>query len=350
VLHWHLVDDDGWRIQIKKYPLLTKVGAWRKEIGFGLDPKDSTTYGPDGRYGGFYTQNDIREVVHYAAVRHITIVPEIEMPGHSSAALAAYPQFSCEGGPYSTDRHKGAKNGVYCVGNDGTFVFLQNILKEVFALFPGQYIHVGGDEVPTSNWAECPKCQARKKAEHLTSDRQLESYLIQRMEKFINAHGRSLIGWSEIREGGLAKNAALMDWIGGATEGATAGHDVVMTPNNDCYLDHYQSRDHSKEPRAIGGFLPLRQIYGYEPIPANLAPEFQSHILGAQGNLWTEFIPNLSRAEYMIFPRECALAEVTWSPKQERNFDDFLRRLEIDERRLDQMGVNYRRHPLDVGQ
>jgi len=347
--HWHLVDDDGWRIEIKKYPRLTEVGAWRKGIGFKFDPKDSTAYGPDGRYGGYYTQKDIREVVRYAAERQITIVPEIEMPGHSCAALAAYPEFSCTGRPYTTDRNGGVNDGVYCAGNDGSFVFLQNILTEVFALFPGKYIHVGGDEVPTRNWAKCEKCQARKKAENLKNDRQLESYFIQRMEKFINAHGRSLIGWSEIREGGLAQNAALMDWIGGATEGASAGHDVVMTPESFCYLDHYQSRDHSKEPRAIGGFLPLRKIYGFDPIPANLAPEFQQHILGAQGNLWSEYIPNLRHAEYMIFPREAALAEISWSPKESRNFDDFLRRLETDDRRLDQMGVNYRRNPLDIG-
>jgi hexosaminidase len=352
VLHWHLVDDDGWRIEIKKYPRLTEVGAWRKSIGFGFDPKDSAAYGPDGRYGGYYTQADIREVVRYAAVRHITIVPEIEMPGHSSAALAAYPQFSCAGSSahFSTDREKGQTDGVYCAGNDETFDFLQNVLKEVFTLFPSKYIHVGGDEVSTSNWSKCEKCQARKKAEGLQNDRQLESYFIQRMENFINANGRSLIGWSEIREGGLAKHAALMDWIGGATEGARDGHDVVMTPESDCYLDHYQSRDHNKEPRAIGGFLPLSKIYAFDPIPKKLEPEFQPHILGAQGNLWSEFIPNLRHAEYMIFPREAALAEVTWSPKDARNFDNFLLRLPADERRLDQMGVNYRRNPLDVGQ
>jgi hexosaminidase len=223
-------------------------------------------------------------------------------------------------------------------------------LTEVFALFPSKYIHIGGDEVTTEYWAKCDKCQARKKAEGLTSDRQLQSYFIQRMEKFINANDRLLIGWSEIREGGLAKNAALMDWIGGATEGASAGHDVVMTPEKDCYLDHYQSRDHAKEPIAIGGFLPLRNAYAFDPIPANLAPEFQKHILGAQGNLWTEFIPNLRHAEYMIFPRESALAEVAWSPKDVRNLDDFLRRLETDQRRLDVMGVNYRHNPLDTGE
>jgi hexosaminidase len=348
--HWHLVDDQGWRIEIKKYPLLTEVGGWRNGIGFKLDPKASTAYGPDSRYGGYYTQDDIREVVRYASVRHITIVPEIEMPGHCDAALAAYPEYSCNGGPYTTDVNGNKYPGVFCAGNDQTYVFLENVLKEVFALFPGKYIHIGGDEVVTKNWANCEKCQARKQAEHMLSDRELQSYFIRRMEKFINANGRTLMGWSEIRKGGLAQNAVVMDWIGGGVEAASAGHDVVMTPAGDCYLPHYQSRDHSKEPRAPGEFLPLSRIYAFDPIPSKLAPEFQSHILGAQGTLWTEFIANLPHAEYMIFPRESAMAEVTWSPKDARNFDDFLRRLAIDQRRLDAMGINYRRNPLDVGE
>ncbi len=348
--HWHLVDDQGWRIQIKRYPRLTEVGAWRTGVNFGLDPKATTAYGPDGRYGGFYTQANIREVVRYAARRHITIVPEIEMPGHSSAALAAYPQYSCTGGPFSTDHDGGVFPGVYCAGNDETFEFLDNVLSEVFDLFPGKYVHVGGDEVPTTTWKECPKCQARKKAENLTSDRQLESYFIQRIEKYINAHGKTLIGWSEIREGGLAQNAVVMDWIGGAVEAASAGHDVVMTPQKYCYLDHYQSRDHAKEPKAIGGFLPLHEVYEFEPVPADLPAEFQSHILGPQGNLWAEYIPNIKHAEYMIFPRESAMAEVGWSSKDSRNFDDFLLRLKTDERRLEAMGVNYRKNPTDTGE
>jgi hexosaminidase len=347
--HWHLVDDQGWRIEIKQYPRLTEVGAWRKGINFHLDPKSSTAYGPDGRYGGFYTQEDIREVVRYAAARHITVVPEIEMPGHSSAALAAYPQFSCTGGPFSTDMDGGVFPGVYCAGNDGTFEFLENVLTEVFSLFPSQYVHVGGDEVPAKPWEDCQKCQARMKAEGLKDTRQLESYFIKRIEKIVNAHGKSLIGWSEIREGGLAQNAAIMDWIGGATEAATAGHNVVMTPTGYCYLDHYQSRDHSTEPHAIGGFLPLRQVYSFEPVPENLPAEFQAHIMGAQGNLWTEYIPSLQHAEYMIFPRETALAELTWSPKAARNWDDFLQRLQTDDRRLQEMGVNYRRNPTATG-
>jgi hexosaminidase len=345
VFHWHLVDDQGWRIEIKKYPRLTEVGAWRKSIGFNLDPKKTTAYGPDGRYGGFYTQDDIREVVAYAQARHITIVPEIEMPGHSSAALMAYPQFSCNGGPYSTDMPGGVFNGVYCAGNDATFAFLQDVLTEVFALFPGPYIHIGGDEVTTDNWKNCPKCQARMHEEGLTKESELEGYFIRRIEKFVNSRHRNLVGWSEIREGGLAANATVMDWIGGAVEAATSGHNVVMTPSTPvdyCYFDHYQSRDHSTEPRAIGGYLPLGRVYEFEPIPTNLPAQFQSHILGGQANVWTEYMPNFAHVEYMVFPRLLALAEVDWSPKDSRNWDDFMRRAEVDCARLDRLGVNHR--------
>jgi hexosaminidase len=341
--HWHLVDDQGWRIEIKRYPGLVRTGAWRKGINFGLDPKSSKAYDADGRYGGFYTQADIREVVAYAAARHITIIPEIEMPGHSSAALSAYPELSCTGGPFTPDVNGGVFDGIYCVGNPQATKFVQDVLTEVFELFPGKYVHVGGDEVPTTNWAHCPKCQAVMKKEGFKKEIELESYFIRGMEKFINAHGRSLIGWSEIREGGLAQNAAIMDWIGGAVEAATAGHDVVMTPLSDCYLDHYQSKNQSAEPHAIGGFLPLKQVYSYEPIPTNLPSQFQPHILGAQGNVWTEYMPNISHVEYMIFPRLNALAEVNWSPRTARNWPDFKRRLAVDSRRLEQLGVNYRR-------
>jgi hexosaminidase len=344
--HWHLTDDQGWRIEIKKYPRLTQVGAWRKGINFGLDPKASKAYGPDGRYGGFYTQADIREVVAYAQDRHITIVPEIEMPGHSTAALAAYPELSCTGGPFTTDTNGGIFEGIYCVGNPASGKFMEDVLSEVLPLFPGKYIHVGGDEVVTHNWAKCPKCQALMKKEGFKKEIELESYFIRQMEKFINAHGHSLIGWSEIREGGLAQNAAIMDWIGGAVEAASAGHDVVMTPTGYCYFDYYQSTNHSAEPGAIGGYLPLKQVYSLEPIPTNLPPQFQSHILGAQGNVWTEYMPSLSHVEYMAFPRLCALAEVAWSPAKPRDWDDFKRRLWIDSRRLDQLGISYRRESI----
>jgi hexosaminidase len=342
VFHWHLVDDQGWRIEIKKYPRLTEVGAWRKAIGFGLDPKASTAYGPDGRYGGYYTQDDIREVVAYAKARHIMIVPEIEMPGHSSAALMAYPQFSCTGGPFTTDLPGGIFNGVYCAGNDDAFGFVEDVLTEVFAMFPGPFVHIGGDEVLVDNWKHCAKCQARMREEGLTKESELEGYFIRRVEKFINAHHRRLVGWSEIREGGLAANATVMDWVGGATEAATAGHDVVMSPLADCYFDHYQSLDHSKEPFAIGGYLPLRQVYEFEPIPKDLAPEYQGHILGAQANVWTEYMPSFKHVQYMVFPRLFALAEVAWSPKTSRNWDDFSRRARVDCLRLDELGVNHR--------
>jgi hexosaminidase len=285
--------------------------------------------------------------VAYAAARHITIVPEIEMPGHSSAALAAYPQFSCTGGPFFPELKGGVFHGIYCTGNDETCIFLQNVLAEVFRLFPGKYIHIGGDEVPTDEWRHCPKDQAVIRREGLKNEGELEGYFIRRMGKFINAHGRTLIGWSEIRQGGLAQNAVVMDWIGGAVEAASAGHDVVMTPMDYCYLDHYQSKDHSTEPRAIGGFLPLDRVYSFEPIPANLAPPCQRHILGAQGNLWTEYIPSLSHAEYMLFPRMCALAEVTWSPRSSRDWNDFTRRLQLQYERFDQLGIHCRRNTSD---
>jgi hexosaminidase len=343
--HWHLTDDQGWRLEIKRYPRLTSIGAWRKSIGFGLDPKAGTAYGPDGRYGGFYTQKDVRELVAYAKARNITVVPEIEMPGHASAALAAYPQFSCFGGPYNTD--EGVLPGVYCAGKEETFEFVQNVLSEVCELFPGKYLHIGGDEVSPENWKKCPKCQAREAKENLKTEHELESYFIRRIEKFLNSKGRTLIGWSEIREGGLAKNATIMDWIGGAVESAREGHDVIMTPTEYCYLDYYQSTNNeTAEPKAIGGYLPLPQVYAFEPVPANLEPQFRSHIIGAQANLWTEYIASLQHAEYMTLPRLCAFAEVAWTSPDLRKYDDFMRRLQCHALRLDQLGVNYRRASL----
>jgi hexosaminidase len=348
--HWHLVDSDGWRIQINKYPKLTEIGAWREHSRVpnprprannletntahpAWAPALPTAYGPDGRYGGFYTQQEIREVVAYAGALHITIVPEIEMPGHSAAALLAYPELNCTGVQ---------RGQVYCAGKDASFDFLEGVLTEVFQLFPGKYIHIGGDEVNTRNWSRCDECQARMKAEGLTNVIQLQSYFIKRMEKFVNANDRKLVGWSEIMKGGLAPSATVMDWIGGAVESATAGHDVVMSPNADAYLDHYQSQDHSTEPWAIGDYLPLSKIYAFEPIPAKLDPQYQSHILGAQGNLWTEYVASFKHVEYMAFPRMCAMAEVDWSPKAARNWDDFSSRMKTHLVRLDELGVNYR--------
>jgi hexosaminidase len=340
VFHWHLVDDPGWRIEIKKYPKLTEVAGWRDGIDFGLDPKSSTAYGPDGRYGGFYTQDDIREIVAYATSLHITVVPEIEMPGHSGGALRARQDLGCSG----------KNTGVYCAGNEDTFVFLQDVLTEVFALFPSQYIHIGGDEVDKTAWHSCPKCQARMKAEGLKSEHELQSYFIRRIEKFINANHRDLLGWSEIREGGLAANATVMDWIGGGKEAAAEGHKVVMSPTGFCYFDYFQSQDTASEPRAIGGFLPLQKVYSFEPIPDGLPKDKESLILGGQGNVWTEFIASFKHVQYMTFPRLTALAEVTWSPKETRNWDNFKRRLQTQYKRFDVMEVNCRRdNTVEVG-
>jgi hexosaminidase len=341
--HWHLVDDQGWRIEIKKYPRLTSVGAWRAGIGFGLNPQFSTAYDRRGRYGGFYTQRDIREIVAYAAARHITIVPEIEMPGHSSAALSAYPQFACPDAKISLPAKGGVFTGVYCAGNDATYAFLGDILAEVAQLFPGKYIHIGGDEVVKSNWMACARCQARIKNEGLKGEKELQASFTRRIEKIVNAQGKSLIGWSEIREGGLAPSAALMDWRGGGAESAASGHDVVMAPTKFCYFDYYQSTNKlAAEPKAIGNFLPLKKVYAFDPLPPKLAPEFRARILGGQANLWTEYVPNLRQVEYMMFPRLEALAEADWSPKEKRSWEDFKARVTRNENRLDALGVNYR--------
>jgi len=351
VFHWHLVDDHGWRIEIKKYPRLTEIGAWRKNIGFELDKNESMAYGPDGRYGGFYTQADIREIVAYAQARHITIVPEIEMPGHSTAALAAYPELSCTGGPFDMDLDAGIFNGIYCAGNEASYKFLEDVLMEVFQLFPGDYIHIGGDEVPKNNWKHCEKCQALIKKEGLKNEEELQSYFIRRIEKFINAHGRKLVGWSEILQGGLAKNATVMDWIGGGAEAANSGHDVVMAANEFTYLCYYQSLDRPPKLKAARNYLPLEKTYAFDPIPAGLQPASTSHILGVEGCLWTVFFASMHEVEEMSFPRLCALAEIGWSPKSALNYDDFLSRLKNHQNRLDAAGVAYwNDHAVKIGE
>jgi hexosaminidase len=340
VFHWHLTDDQGWRIEIKKYPKLLTEGAWRNGVGFGLATNSTTAYGPDGRYGGFYSQEDIREIVAYASARHISIVPEIDMPGHSSVALRAYPEVSCSDGP----------SLVYSPAKEETYQFLEGVLTEVFELFPGQYIHVGGDEVNPGPWTKDPACQALMKREGLKTTSELENWFIKRIATFVHAHGKTLIGWSEIAHGGgLPEKAALMHYNGGGHEAAELGHDVVMTPTGSCYLNLYQSCDHVVEPLAFGGFLPLETVYAFEPIPKGLAADKQKHILGAQGSLWGECIANLKLAEYMLFPRLSALAEVTWSPQNARNLADFKRRLITNEQRLDQLGVHYRSSTLGNG-
>ena len=322
--HWHLVDDHGWRIEVPKYPRLTEAGAWRKHDE--IEPSETNApsadkFRPDGRYGGFYTRQDIREVVAYAAARHIMVVPEIEMPGHSEAALSAYPQFSCFGGPYSTDSDLSIHEGIYDPSNEGTFEFLDNVLDEVFRLFPGPYVHVGGDEVRRNYWNRSAACRALMKREGLESEDDLQSYFIKRMERFVNAHGKTLIGWSEILKGGLATNAVVMDWIGGGEQAAETGHDAIMTPIPYCYLDHYH------KPTAPDIYTPIQKVYSFEPVPAGLPAQFQPHILGAEGVLWTEYVASLPQAQRVIFPRECAIAEVTWSAKGERDWTGFQRRI-----------------------
>jgi hexosaminidase len=334
VFHWHLTDDQGWRIEIKKYPRLTTVGSWRKE-----------TLGDGQPHGGFYTQDDVREVVAFAKERYVTIVPEIEMPGHSTAALASYPELSCTGGPFDVQTKWRVFEDVFCAGNDRTFEFLQDVLTEVMDLFPGTYIHIGGDECPKTRWKVCPRCQARMKAEGLATEHELQSYFVRRIEKFLNAHGRRLLGWDEILEGGLPPNATVMSWrgIAGGIAAASSGHDVVMTPTSNCYFDYSQGR--SGEPGAIGAYLPLDSVYAYEPVPQGLSTADAVHILGAQGNLWTEYIPDAAKAEYMAFPRACAMSEVVWSPANRKNFDDFNARMAGQYDRLVARGVNVRIPP-----
>ncbi|MBI5645595.1 MAG: family 20 glycosylhydrolase [Ignavibacteriae bacterium] len=329
--HWHLTEDQGWRIEIKKYPKLTSVGAWRGE-----------TMGDGTRYGGFYTQKEIREVVEYAAQRFITVVPEIEMPGHSVAALAAYPELACTRGPFAVSTRWGVEDDVLCAGNDKVFTFLENVLSEVLALFPSKFIHIGGDECPKVRWKACAKCQARMKQHGLATEHELQSWFIQRVEKFLNSKGRRIIGWDEILEGGLAPNAAVMSWRGvaGGIEAAKAGHDVVMTPTSHCYFDYAQGR--SGEPTKAGGYIPADTVYMFEPVPAALTPDEARHVLGAQGNLWTEWIPDEKTAEYMVLPRLCALAEVLWSPKQGRSLESFHRRMAPQYARFVARGLNYR--------
>lgn len=338
--HWHLTEDQGWRIEIKKYPKLTEIGSVRKEtlIGHGRDPKkyDGTPY------GGFYTREDVKEIVAYAAERYITVVPELEMPGHSLAALASYPELGCTGGPYEVATRWGVFDDVYCAGKEETFNFLQDVLSEVIPLFPGQYFHIGGDECPKTRWEKCPLCQKRMKEQGLKTEHELQSYFVQRIEKFLNEKGKKLIGWDEILEGGLAPNAAVMSWRGeeGGIAAAKQHHFVVMTPGKYCYLDHYQS-DPKTEPLAIGGFLPLEQVYNYDPVPASLTKEEASYIMGAQGNVWTEYMKTPQYVEYMVYPRAAALAEVVWSPKESKNYADFKNRMVDELKRYDVYGINY---------
>ncbi|MCW3463614.1 glycoside hydrolase family 20 protein [Chitinophaga nivalis] len=344
--HWHLTDDQGWRVEIKKYARLQEISSKRKETMAGRYADGKY----DGKpYGGYYTQEQVKEVVKYAAERFVTVIPEIEMPGHSLAVLTAYPQLGCTGGPYEVGTRWGVYDDVYCAGNDSVYTFLQDVLDEVLELFPSRYIHIGGDESPKVRWQKCPKCQARMKQEHLKDEHALQSYFIQRMEKYLNSKGRQIIGWDEILEGGLAPNATVMSWTGiqGGITAARQKHNVIMTPGNYCYFDHYQSQS-TNEPLAIGGFTPVSEVYAYEPVPTELTKEEAVFIKGAQANLWTEYINNTSYLEYMVYPRATALAEVLWSATDKRNYNNFLERLKVHVHRLELKKVNYARHVFEV--
>jgi N-acetyl-beta-hexosaminidase/alpha-L-fucosidase len=335
--HWHLTEDQGWRIEIKKYPLLTEVGSCRSGTIIGHNPgtgDDST------EYCGYYTQDQIRDVVKYAADRYITIIPEIELPGHSSAALTAYPWLGCTGGPYHVQHNFGVFKDVFCAGNDSVFQFLDDVLDEVMALFPAKYIHIGGDECPKDSWKACPKCQKRIHDLGLHNEEELQSYFVQRIEKYINSKGKQIIGWDEILEGGIAPNATIMSWRGekGGIEAAKQHHNVIMTPGQYVYFDHSQTRN--DDSLTIGGYLPLDTVYSYEPIPKELAADEQQYVLGAQANVWSEYMSNPRKVEYMIFPRLSALSEVLWSPKAARNWKDFTRRLPAQFKRYALWGVN----------
>lgn len=342
--HWHLTDDNGWRVEIKKYPKLTSIGAWHVDHeNLPWNERPAQKPGEPATYGGFYTQDEIREVVAYAAQRYVTIIPEIEMPAHSVEVLAAYPQFSCTGGPFTVPTGSYWPNiDILCAGNDSVFTFLQDVLLEVMELFPSTYIHVGGDEADKTNWKKCAKCQARIKSEGVIDEKGLQSYFMKRMEKFIVSHGRKMIGWDEILEGGLAPEATVMSWRGveGGINAARQGHDAIMTPGSHCYFDYYQANPEF-EPKAIGGFTTLKKVYSYEPVPAELTPREATHILGAQGNVWTEFIPTTNHVEYMAIPRMIALSEVVWSQKHLRNWKEFRVRMNDQFKRLDCMKVNY---------
>lgn len=344
VLHLHLVDDQGWRIEIKKYPKLTNVGAWRvDQEHLAWDARLETKPGEKGTYGGFLTQDELKELVAYAQFKNVEIVPEIEMPAHVTSAIAAYPEFSCLETPV------GVPSGglwpitdIYCAGKDSTFEFLQDVLKEVMAIFPSKYIHIGGDEATKTNWKTCPNCQKRMKAEGLHDVEELQSYFVKRMEKFINSHGKKLIGWDEILEGGLAPNATVMSWRGveGGVKAAKEGHDVIMTPGSHCYFDHYQGPQ-NYEPLAWGGFTALSKVYTFDPIVESMTAEEAKHVLGGQANLWAEFVPTEAQSEYMIYPRIAALAEAVWSPKELRDWNDFSSRIKVMFSRYEKLGINY---------
>ncbi len=349
--HWHLTDDQGWRIEIKGHPLLAEQGSKRKETVIG---RNSGKY--DGiPYGGYFTQEEAKEIVRYAAERYITVIPEIDMPGHMMGALNVYPELGCTGGPYDVWTQWGVSDEVLCAGNDKTLKFIEDVLGEIIEIFPSEYIHVGGDECPKVRWKTCPKCQARIKKlgikgdDKHTAEEYLQSFIINHAEKFLNAHGRQMIGWDETLEGGLAPNATVMSWRGeeGAIEAARQKHNAIMVPTSHLYFDYYQTDDIKNEPLAIGGFVPLERVYSFDPIPKALTPEEQKYIIGVQANLWTEYVTTYSHVEYMLLPRMAALSELQWTAA-EKDYKNFLSRLAQLVEIYDLKQYNYARHIYDV--
>lgn len=349
--HWHLTEDQGWRIEIKKYPKLTEIGSQRSRtvIGRNTQEYDNTPY------GGFYTQEEAKEIVKYAQERYITVIPEVDLPGHMLAALAAYPEMGCTGGPYEVCPRWGVFKDVLCIGNDKTMQFLEDVMSEIIEIFPSEYVHIGGDEAPRDRWKECPKCQARIKAEGLKADKnhtaedRLQSYCMTRIEKFLNSKGRRIIGWDEILEGDVAPNATVMSWRGasGGIKAAQMGHDVIMTPNTYCYFDYYQTADTKDEPLGIGGYVPIEKVYSLDPT-FDLNEEQKKHIIGAQANLWTEYIATTEHVEYMVLPRMAALAEVQWTQPEKKDFKDFTTRLASLMKFYQRDGFNYAKHVFDL--
>jgi hexosaminidase len=329
-------------VAINKYPKLSEISAYRNETIIGHHNTDPQIF--DGKkYGGFYTHDEIREVVKYAADNFITVVPEIEMPGHAVAALTAYPELSCTGGPFDVRTSWGISDDIFCAGNEKTFEFIEGVLAEVVELFPSKYIHIGGDEAPKHRWKECSKCQTRIKKNGLKDEHELQSYFITRIEKYLNPKGKQIIGWDEILEGGLAPNAAVMSWRGneGGIAAAKAQHNVVMAPTTHCYFDYYQTEDTENEPLGIGGFVPIEKVYSFNPIPSVLTADESKYIMGVQANIWTEYMPTFKQVEYMAFPRISALAEIAWTNIDNKDFIDFSTRLKKQYKRFDEMNINY---------
>lgn len=348
--HWHLTDDQGWRIEIKKYPKLTLKGAFRPETLLG-HYNDTPQQFDNTQYGGFYTQEEIKTVVAYAQSKHITIIPEIEMPGHASAAISAYPELGCTREQIQVATSWGVFEDIFCP-KPATFEFLQDVLDEVIALFPGEYIHIGGDEAPKARWENCSHCQGLIKAQELADEHELQSYFITKIEAYLNSKGRQIIGWDEILEGGLAPNATVMSWRGtqGAVAAAKTGHQVILSPTSHAYFDYYQSNN-PDEPLAIGGYLPLKKVYGFSPYPTEMPEEDYQYVLGAQGNIWTEYMQDFKQVQYMAYPRTMAMSEVVWNgptAQLEQDYSDFLGRLEFLFDRLDILGINYANHIYQI--